>query len=100
MIIIKALYGLRLSGKMFNQLLAECLEGLGFKRSLSDESIFMRLPSCGAVYKYVATYVDDLCICAKEPEALLEQLQMKPYEFDLKGSGALNFHLGCGFDRE
>ena len=31
LIIIKALYGLRLSGKMFNQLLVECLEGLGFK---------------------------------------------------------------------
>ena len=100
MVIIKALYGLRLSGNMFNQLLAECLEGLGFKRSLSDESIFMRPSSCGTAYEYVATYVDDLCICAKEPEALLEQLQMKPYEFDLKGSGALNFHLGCSFDRD
>ena len=101
LIIIKALYGLRLSGKMFNQLLAECLEGLGFTRSFSDESIFMRRSSCGTVYEYVATYVDDLCICAKEPEELLlKQLQGKPYEFDLKGSGALNFHLGCGFDRD
>ena len=35
LIVIKALYGLCLSGKMFNQLLAECLEGLGFKQSLS-----------------------------------------------------------------
>ena len=85
---------------MFNQLLAECLEGLGFKRSLSDESIFMRPSSCGTVYEYVATYVDDLCICAKKPEELLEQLQGDPFNFDLKGSGALNFHLGCGFDRD
>ena len=45
-------------------------------------------------------YVDDLCTCAKELEALLKQLQMKPYEFDLKRSGALNFYLGCGFDRD
>ena len=85
---------------MFNQLLAECLEALGFKRCLSDESIFMRPLSCGTVYKYIATYVDDLCICVKEPEVLLAQLQGKPYEFDLKGSGALNFHLGCGFEQD
>ena len=55
---------------MFNQLLAECLEGLGFTRSFSDESIFMRPSSCGTVYEYVATYVDDLCIYAKEPKVL------------------------------
>ena len=100
LIVIKALYGLRLSGKMFNQLLAECLEGLGFKRSLSDDSIFLRPSSCGTVYEYVATYVDDLCIIAKEPEVLLQQLQSDPYNFDLKGSGKLNFHLGCGFERD
>ena len=60
----------------------------------------MQPSSCGTVYEYIATYANDLCICAKKPEELLEQLQGKPYEFDLKGSGALNFHLGCGFDRD
>ena len=60
----------------------------------------MRPSSCGTAYEYVATYIDDLCICVKKPEILLAQLQGKPYEFDLKGSGALNFHLGCGFERD
>ena len=52
------------------------------------------------MYKYVPTYVDDLCIIAKETELLLQQLQGDPYNFDLKGSGKLNFHLGCGFERD
>ena len=69
----------------------------------TDESILMRPSKCGTVYEYVATYVatyvDDLCICAKEPEELLKRLQGAPYKFDLKGSGPLNFHLGCGFYR-
>ena len=63
---------------MFNQLLAECLENLGFKWSLVDDSIFLRLSICGTVYKYVATYVNDLCIIAKDPKLLLEQLKDKP----------------------
>ena len=32
LIIIKALYGLQLSGKMFNEILDECLEGIGFHK--------------------------------------------------------------------
>ena len=50
------------------------------------------------MYKYVATYVNDLCIIAKDPLLLLEQLQDGPYNFKLKGSGPVNFHLGCGFE--
>ena len=83
---------------MFDQLLADCLEDMGFKRPLADNSIFLRPSSCGTVYKYIATYVDDLCIIAKKPELLLEQLQDDPYNFNLKGSDQLNFHLGCGFE--
>ena len=41
-------------------------------------------------------YIDDLCIVLKDLKALLKQLQAKPYEFKLKGSGLLNF-LSCGF---
>lgn len=100
LIIIKAHYELQLSGKIFNQLLAECLEGLGFKRSLADKSIFIRPSPDGTVYKYIATYVDDLCIIAKDPELLLEQLKGDPNNFDLKGLGPVNFHLGCGFKRD
>ena len=42
----------------------------------------------------------DLCIIAKDSKLLLEQLNGKPYEFELKGSGPVNSYLGCGFERD
>ena len=49
-------------------------------------------------YKYVATYVDDLCVKMKDPQSLLDQLMAPPYNFKLKGLGELAFYLGCGFN--
>ena len=51
-------------------------------------------------YEYVATYVDDLCMIMKDPQSLLDQLMAPPYNFKLKGSGELAFHLGCGFHQD
>ena len=36
----------------------------------------------------------------KDQQAFLDQLQSALYNFKLKGSGPLNFHLGCGFHRD
>jgi hypothetical protein len=100
LIIDKALYGLRLSGKAFNQLLSDCLGDLRFYPSKAESSIFMRKCPTRDVYKYVATYVDDLCIIMEDPGTFLAQLSSAPYNFKLKGSGEVNFHLGCGFERD
>ena len=52
------------------------------------------------VYKCVATYIDDLCIIIEDTEKFLEQLLPALYNFKRKGSGEVNFHLGCGFGRD
>ena len=98
-LIYKALYGLKTSGKAFGQLLQECLLDLGFVPSLAKASIYMRkCPIDGANhYEYIAVYVDDLAIIMKDPQSLIDQLIAVPYNFKLKGSGPLKFHLGCGF---
>ena len=62
---------------MFNQLLVEFLENLGFKHFLADKSIFMEPSQYKTVYDNVAMYVDDLCIVLKYPEELLTQLWEK-----------------------
>ena len=48
-------------------------------------------------YKYIATYVDDLAIIMKDLQSIIDQLIAAPYNFKLKGSGLLNYNLGCGF---
>ena len=95
LIIYKALYRLKTSGKEFGQLLQECLLEIGFVPSLAEAFIYVR--KCDDHYKYIVTYVDDLAIIMKDPQSLIDQLTAASYNFKLKGSGSLNFHLGCGF---
>jgi hypothetical protein len=94
LIIYKALYRLRSSGKEFGDLLAGCLIDLGFKPSYAESEIFMKENKETGLYEYVATYVDDLCLVMKEPEAFLRTLQTAPYNFKLKRSRQVSFHLG------
>ena len=72
LIVYKALYGLRLSGKQFRDYLINCLKSLGFSQSLAEPQIFMRLNEQAQLWEYLAVYVDDLCIVMKDPETLLK----------------------------
>ena len=97
LIICKVLDGLKTSGKAFGKLLQECLLEIRFVPFLAEASIYMRkCPNGDDHYKYIATYVDDLDIIMKDPQSFIDQLKLAPYNFKLKESGPLNFHLGCG----
>ena len=50
----------------------------------------------GSYYEYIATYVDDLTIAAKDPVGICDTLKSK-YKFKLKGTDPLNFLLGCDY---
>ena len=89
---------IRSSGLEFTQLLAACLKELDFFSSKCEPEIFMR--QNGDHWKYIATYVDDLCIVMEDSKAFLEILTSEPYNFKLKGLLALSFHLGCEFERD
>ena len=47
-------------------------------------------------YEYVGVYVDDLAIISKDPSSITDILITK-YQFKLKGTGPITFHLGCDF---
>jgi hypothetical protein len=51
------------------------------------------------VYEYIAVYMDNLAIAAKNPEAIVNALKGK-YDLKLKGVGPIEFHLGCDFFRD
>jgi hypothetical protein len=50
----------------------------------------------GEHYEYIAVYVDDLAIASKDPKSITDSLINK-YGFKLKGTGPIEFHLGCDF---
>jgi len=43
--------------------------------------------------------VDDVAAAARDPKAITDLLHDK-YQFKLKGTGLISFHLGCNFIRE
>jgi hypothetical protein len=94
LIIIKALYGLRTSGLRWHERFADCLRNEGFSPCKAEPDIWMRLN--GNLYEYVATYVDDLCLGMLDPKSFTDTLQKK-YNFKLKGSSPIDFHLGQSF---
>jgi hypothetical protein len=96
LIIVKALYGLRTSGLCWHECFADCLHNEGFSPCKAEPDIWMRLN--GDLYEYVATYVDDLCLGMLDPKSFTDTLQKK-YNFKLKGTGPIDFHLGQSFSR-
>jgi len=98
LVIKKALYGLRSSGKRWHDRLFDCLIQLGFEPCKAEPDIWIRRN--GDVYEYVAVYVDDLALALKNPQEFLDQLTSHPYNFKLKGSGPITFHLGMDFSRD
>ena len=99
MIVSRALYGLRLSGKMWHQRLAECLENKGFKPCKAEPDIWLRSSPDGKPYEYIGVYADDLAMAMKDPKTFANKL-IENYKFKLKGTGELEFHLGCDFYRD
>ena len=96
LVIQKALYGLRSSGKRWHERLADCPRNEGFQPCKVEPDLWIRPSKDESCYEMVAVYVDDLAFGVKDPQALLDTL-IKKYKFKLKGSGPISFHLGCDF---
>jgi hypothetical protein len=63
----------------------------------SKHEIWMR--EGDGVYDYIAVYVDDLLIAARNPEEIVQTLQ-EIHGLKLKSVGQLTYHLGCNYFRE
>ena len=97
LLVEKALYGLRTSGVRWHERLADCLRGMGFSPCKAEPDIWMREKEDH--WEYIGTYVDDLAIASKDPQAIVDKL-VKEYKFKLKGTGPISYHLGCDFVRD
>ena len=67
LIIYKALYGLKSSGKRWHERLYDVLCEQGFFPSRADSNVWMR--DKGEYYEYIAVYVDDLLIASRNPRS-------------------------------
>jgi hypothetical protein len=98
MIIQKAQYGLKTSGKCWHDKMHDTLRDMGFTPSKVEEDIWMR--DMGDHYEYLAVYVDDVMIASRNPKAITDALTSNPINFKLKGTGPVEFHLGCNYYRD
>ena len=99
LIMIKALHGTRSGGARWHDRLFDILQELKFKPSKADPDVWMRPEPGGTCYGYIAVYVDDLAIAAKDPQTFCNELK-KRYNLKLKGVGPLEYHLGCTYKKD
>jgi len=70
---------------------------MGFFPSKAEKDIWMR--DKGDHYEHVAVHVDDLMIASRIPKVIVKAL-IDEHNFNLKGTGPTEFHLGCDFYRD
>jgi Reverse transcriptase (RNA-dependent DNA polymerase) len=73
LLIFKALYGLQSSGLCWHQRFADVLRSMGLIESKAKTDIWMR--ENNGLYEYIAVYVDDLLIAARDPGEVTRTLE-------------------------
>ena len=77
LIFLKALYGLKSSGKRWAEVIHGILRDMKFLPSKADPWIWLRKAPNLRCYEYIADYVDDLCIAAESPSAIIQIFKSK-----------------------
>lgn len=87
----RSLYGLKQSPRCWNAALDEKLVTMGFRQTGADPCLYMKSED-GPVY--LAVYVDDLVIAAKENSMIKHVKDQLSGYFDMKDMGELHHFLG------
>ena len=76
--IVRALYGLRSSGKSFRDHVSQTLREAGFKSCLADPDVYMRKavkPNGAKYWEYVLMYVDDIMVVSHNTKPILDHFE-------------------------
>ncbi|VDB90564.1 Bgt-51627 [Blumeria graminis f. sp. tritici] len=92
----KALYGLKQSGRVWYQKLNNKLYSLDFKRSNCDQCIYIH----SKVQVVIGVYVDDLIICGKVLQQVVEIKQQLSSFFPIKDLGLIGTVIGWNITRD
>ena len=90
LILYKSMYGARASCARFHESLAVKLLKMGYKPSKADPDLWFK--DLGTHYEYIATYIDDLLVCSKNPEKIMKEFEET---YILKGVGIPSYYLGA-----
>jgi Reverse transcriptase (RNA-dependent DNA polymerase) len=90
-------YGEQMAGYNQYQGFADVLRAMGFIPSKSEADIWMR--GDNSLYEYIAVYVDELLIAARNPKEIVQTLN-EQHKSKLKGVGPLTYHLDCDYFRD
>ena len=83
----KSLYGLKQSGRNWNNLLDSFLKDFGFKQSLSDPCLYTKFSNESVIICLV--WVDDLLICSDDENCLTKFKGTLSKRFKMKDLGVL-----------
>ena len=90
--IVKSLYGLKQSARLWNKKLVTFWRDQGYKLMLADGSIMVAAYESG--FTIVSIYVDDLLIAATSLELVKEAKRVLCKEFDMKDLGEARMIIG------
>ena len=86
LISLKGLYGLNSSGKRWAEVIHGILRDMKVLPTKADPCIGLRKAPNLRCYEYIAVYVEDLCIAAESPSAIIQIFKSK-YHLKVKGDG-------------
>ena len=96
LIFLKALYGLKSSGERWTEVIHGIVKDMKFTTYKAHPCIWLRKAPNLRCYECVAVYLDDLCIGAESPSAIIDILKTK-YNLKVKGDGKLIYDLGADY---
>ena len=72
---------------------------MGFTPSKANPCVWVRENKALKCCEYLAIYVDDLCIEAKNPDQITQTVK-RDCKLKVKGDGPLSHHLGADYTRD
>jgi Zn-finger protein len=94
----KALYGLRQSGRMWNETLNKVLLELNFNRFLSDPCVYIKRDKTNKIICLLAVYVDDIIVAGKYDQIVKTKSLIKN-NFEATDVGEVDFIIGIKFEK-
>ena len=92
----KSLYGLKQSGRNWNNLLQKFLTGQNFQQSLNDYCVYTRISRDSKII--ILSWVDDLLIAVSDLKNLNDIKRNLAQNFKMKDLGQLKYFLGIEFE--